>query len=61
MPKAASFSRSRSRTRTASVLYGDGGDEDDLRTLDVQAFEKLGQKASLALQMLILRGKILGR
>ncbi|MBI3449771.1 MAG: hypothetical protein HY049_12750 [Acidobacteria bacterium] len=61
MPKSAFLLPIQIKDKTASVLYGDGGDEDDLRTLDVQAFERLGQKASLALQMLILRGKILGR
>jgi hypothetical protein len=59
MPKAAFLLPIQIKEKTASILYGDGAGEDDLRTLDVNAFERLAQKASLALQMLILRGKIL--
>jgi hypothetical protein len=44
--------------RTASLLYGDGGPDDDLRTLNVDTFERLGNMASLALQMIIFRNKI---
>jgi hypothetical protein len=61
MPKAALLLPIQIKDKVASVLYGDGAGEDDLRALDVQAFERLSQKASLALQMLILRGKILAR
>lgn len=61
MPKAAFLLGIQIKDKTASVLYGDGGGEDDLRGLDIQSFERLAQKSSLALQMLILRGKILAR
>jgi len=59
MPKAAFLLPIQIKEKTTSILYGDGAGEDDLRALDVHAFERLSQKASLALQMLILRGKIL--
>ena len=58
MPKVALALPIRIRERTASLLYGDGGPDDDLNSLDMETFERLGQMASLALQMVILRNKI---
>ena len=59
MPRAALLLPVRIKEKLASVLYLDGGNEDDLRSLDADLFERLAQKASLALQMIILRQKIL--
>jgi hypothetical protein len=59
MPRTALIVPIRIRDKTASLLYGDGGTEDDLRALDVALFERLAKKASLALQMIIFRQKIL--
>jgi len=59
LPKAAFLLPIQIKDKTASIFYGDGADDDDLRSLDIHLFGRLGQKASLALQMLILRGKIL--
>ena len=58
-PKAAFLMPIRIKEKPALILYGDGGTEDDLRSLDLDAFERLAAKASLALQMIIFRGKIL--
>jgi len=58
-PKTALLLPIQIKEKTASVLYGDGGNDDDLRTIDLAKFESLCKKASLALQMIILRGKIL--
>ncbi len=59
MPKATLLVPITIKEKTASVLYGDGAGDDDLRGIDLQAFERLSKKASLALQMIILRNKIL--
>lgn len=48
----------RIKERIASYLYGDGGPDNDLKAIDVDTFERLAQKASLALQMIIIRSKI---
>jgi hypothetical protein len=59
MPKIAFLAPIRVREKLASVLYGDGGKTGDIRDLDLDAFDRLTHKASLALQMLILKNKIL--
>lgn len=59
MPKTAMVVPIRIKDKLASVLYGDGGSEEDLRSIDAGCFERLASKASLAMQMLIFRHKIL--
>jgi hypothetical protein len=59
MPRTAFVLPIRIKDKLASVLYGDGAADDDLRNLDVDAFERLGKKVSFALQMIIFRNKIL--
>jgi len=44
--------------KVAAYLYGDGGEE-ELRALDVREAVSLGERAAAALQILILRNKIL--
>lgn len=58
MPRTGLIVPIRIREKTASLLYGDGGTEDDLAKLDTEILEKLAAKASLALQMIIFRNKI---
>ena len=50
----------RIKGRIASFFYGDAGPDGDLRTVDAETLERLAQKASLALQMIIIRNKIQG-
>src|SRR5262245_52839198 len=59
MPRTALVVAIRIKDKLAAVLYGDGGSEDDLRGIDIGCFERLASKASLAMQMLIFRHKIL--
>lgn len=58
MPRVALALAIRIKDRLASVLYGDCGPDDEMKSIDVDTFERLSQKASLALQMIILRNKI---
>ncbi len=58
MPRTVLLVPIRIKERVASFLYGDGGPDDDLKAVDVDTFERLSQKASLALQMIIIRNKI---
>ncbi len=58
MPRTGLILPIRIREKTSSILYGDGGTEDDLTTLDTDMLERLASKASLALQMIIFRSKI---
>jgi len=58
MPRVAMALAIRIKDRLASVLYGDCGPDDEMKSIDVETFERLSQKASLALQMVILRNKI---
>jgi hypothetical protein len=58
MPRTGFILPIRIREKTASILYGDGGTEDDLTSLDTDLLERLAAKASLALQMIIFRNKI---
>lgn len=57
MPRSIILVPIRIKDRGAAFLYGDGG-EDELRSVDVDTLERLAHKASLALQMIILRNKI---
>ncbi len=58
MPRTGFLLPVRIREKTASILYGDGGADDDLTSLDVDLLARLAAKASLALQMIIFRNKI---
>lgn len=58
MPRTGFIAPIRIRDKIASILYGDGGAEDDLRGLDTGLMDRLAAKASLALQMIIFRNKI---